>query len=144
MDTSSPLAPTPDASSGTGRAPLPDRVNAEPSIIKGLSYTESKWAIGLAFLLWFPVGGVVGLALQHLPVAVLIIATGPIATVWVAAGYLATMKRNRPDHYYVQLLKRRAARLGLLRSHFVAHAGAWDLGRALVPPQVAKRRNPLC
>lgn len=144
MDSSSPLAPPRETSVGPRHAPLPDRVNAEPAIIKGLSYTESKWVIGLAFLLWFPVGGVVGLALQHFPVAVLIIATGPIATVWVAAGYLATMKRNRPDHYYVQLLKRRAARLGLIRSHLVSHAGAWDLGRTLVPPQVAKRRNPLC
>jgi conjugative transfer region protein (TIGR03750 family) len=144
MDSSSPLAPLPETSVGPGRAPLPDRVNAEPAIIKGLSYTESKWAIGLAFLLWFPVGSVVGLALQHFPVAVLIIATGPIATVWVAAGYLATMKRNRPDHYYVQLLKRRASQLGLIRSHFVTHAGAWDLGRTFVPPRVAKRRNPSC
>ncbi|NMG30175.1 TIGR03750 family conjugal transfer protein [Aromatoleum evansii] len=144
MDSSSLLAPQPEISVGSGPAPLPDRVNAEPAIIKGLSYTESKWTISLAFLLWFPVGSVVGLALRHFPVAVLIIATGPIATVWLAAGYLATMKRNRPDHYYVQLLKRRAARLGLIRSHFVTHAGAWELGRTLEPPPVAKRRNPLC
>jgi conjugative transfer region protein (TIGR03750 family) len=144
MDSSSSLAPLAETSVGPGHAPLPDRVNAEPAIIKGLSYTESKWAIGLAFLLWFPVGSLLGLALHHLPVAVLVIATGSIATVWLAAGYLATMKRNRPDHYYVQLLKHRAARLGLIRSHFVTHAGTWDLGRSLIPPRVAKRRNPLC
>jgi conjugative transfer region protein (TIGR03750 family) len=144
MDSSSLPAPQPETSVGSGQAPLPDRVNAEPAIIKGLSYTESKWTIGLAFLLWFPVGSVVGLALQHFPVAVLIIATGPIATVWLAAGYLATMKRNRPDHYYVQLFMRRAARLHLIRSHFVTHAGAWELGRTLEPPRVVKRRKPLC
>lgn len=136
MDTSSPLAPPPEGSIGQpGRAPLPDHVNAEPAIIKGLSYTESKWAIGLAFLLWFPVGSLVGLALQNLPVAVLIIATGPIATIWLVAGQMAKLKRNRPDHYYVHLLLHAAAAMHLIRTAFVTHAGAWDMGRMLPPAQ---------
>lgn len=114
-------------------APLPDRVNTEPAIIKGLSSTESKWAIGLAFLLWFPVGSLVGLALRNLPIAVLIVATGPLATVWLAAGQMAKLKRNRPDHYYVHLLLHWAAALRLIRSDFVTHSGTWDIGRTLPP-----------
>lgn len=141
MDTSSPLASPPETTVAPGHAPLPDRVNAEPAIIKGLSYTESKWAIGLAFVLWFPVGGLVGLAVHHLPVAVLVMATGPIATVWIAAGQMAKLKRNRPDHYYVHLLLHAAAAAHLIRPAFVTYSGAWDMGRTLPPAQAQTSRR---
>ena len=139
MESASPMVHQ-DAPSGHSVAPIPDRVNAEPAIIKGLSLTESKWAIGLAVLLWLPVGGLVGLAVQQLPVALLIIATGPIATVWLAAGQMAKLKRNRPDHYYLHLLLHWAASARLIRSEFVTHSGAWDMGRTLLPARAPRSR----
>ena len=141
MESASPMVHQ-DAPSGPSTAPLPDRVNAEPPIIKGLSSTESKWAIGLAVLVWFPVGSLVGLVVHQLPVAVLIIATGPIATVWLAAGQMAKLKRNRPDHYYLHLLLHWAASVHLIRSGFVTHSGAWDIGRTLLPARAPRSSRP--
>ncbi|MCK0508628.1 TIGR03750 family conjugal transfer protein [Aromatoleum anaerobium] len=143
MEPSSPLA-QPDATFGAHGAPLPDRVNAEPAIIRGLSSTESVWVIGLAFLLWFPVSGVLGFAFRSLPMAVFVIVTGPLATAWLVSGQMATVKRNRPDYYYIHLALHRFASMHLIRSPFVTHSGAWEIGRTLPPVQDRKaRRRPL-
>lgn len=140
MEPSSPLAQH-DANLGAHGVPLPNRVNAEPAIVRGLSSTESVWVIGLAFLLWFPVSGVLGFAFRSLPMAVFVIVTGPLATAWLASGQMATVKRNRPDHYYIHLALHWFAAMHLIRSPFVAHSGAWDIGRTLPPVLDGKARR---
>ena len=37
-------------------APLVDRPNGEPPIVRGLTATELAWAAGLAFFCWLPAG----------------------------------------------------------------------------------------
>lgn len=140
MEPTGPMASRDPAAPGA-QAPLPDRVNAEPAIIRGLSSTESLWAIGLAFLLWLPVAGVVGLAVRNVPIAVLIIVAGPLATVWLASGQMAKLKRNRPDHYYIHLALHWAASMHLVRARFITHTGAWDIGRTLPPARVVTGRH---
>ena len=112
--------------------PLVDRVNNEPPILKGLSSTESLWAIGLAFALWLPLGALMGFVAASVAAGVLVTGGGALATVWLAAGQMQVLKRDRPDHYYIHRMHRLCARLGVARARFITHAGRWDLGRSLL------------
>jgi conjugative transfer region protein (TIGR03750 family) len=115
-------------------APCVDRVNVEPAILLGLSSSEAVWTIGVAFLIWAPVGLIAGLLAHSMAVGVLIATVTPLITVYVSAQKMAAVKRDRPDLYYLHLFRQTLARRGLRRSRFVIHAGGWDLGRALPPP----------
>ena len=95
--------------------PLVDRVNTEPPILKGLSSTESLWAIGLAFAVWVPIGALSGVLFSSL-----------------AAGRMQRVKRDRPDHYYIHLAQRWCVRYGVARARFITHVGRWDMGRSLL------------
>lgn len=119
-------------------APLTDRINAEPSILRGLSLSEAWLAIGVSFGVWIPVSLLIGLLMQHLPAAVIFMGAGPIFTVWALSGWLAQTKRNRPDYFYQHKFKRWMAAKGWWPSRFVHTNGAWDIGRSL--PAVSARR----
>ena len=122
-------------------APCIDRVNVEPAILLGLSSSEAVWTIAAAFVLWVPVGIVVGLATRIMAVGVLVATLMPLATVYLAALKMAAVKRDRPDLYYLHLFRQLLARRGLRRSRFIVHIGGWDLGRSFAAPAPARRRN---
>ena len=71
--------------------PLVDRVNTEPPILKGLSSTESLWAIGLAFAVWVPTGAITGALVSSLAVGVLVTGVGALAAVWLAAARMQSV-----------------------------------------------------
>ena len=112
-------------------APLVDRTNGEPPILRGLTSTESVWAIGAAFALWLFPGAVLGYLTGIPALGLLVCALFPLATVWLGAGALQKLKRERPAHYHVHLARLWLTRYLGRRQHFVAHRGPWDLGRSL-------------
>jgi conjugative transfer region protein (TIGR03750 family) len=83
----------------------------------------------------------IGLVLAFLfrtwQIFVLLGVIGPLVSVWVSAGFLASYKRNRPDHYYLHAFKWWRHRLGLGVAPFIHHNGAWEIGRSL-PPLIPK------
>jgi len=116
---------------GTENAPLTDRINNEPAILRGLSSSESLIAIIVAFLFWVPAGLLIGALLGRMPVAVIFMGAGPLISVWILSGWFQTVKRDRPDYYYQHLLKSRLAAYGLLQPRFCTQNGTWDLGRSM-------------
>jgi conjugative transfer region protein (TIGR03750 family) len=122
-------------------APLTDRVNNEPAILKGLSATETFYAALLFFPLWIVIGGFLAVVIGSWKVVMLCAVIGPMASVWVSAGFLAKLKRNRPDHYYLHAFGWWRHRFGLGRSPFIARHGAWDLGRSM--PLIAAKTQSL-
>ena len=76
-----------------------------------------------------------------LAIGVLVTGCGALATVWLAAGQMQALKRDRPDHFYIHLVHRWCARYGVARARFITHAGRWDLGRSLLhrAPRVKRR-----
>lgn len=126
-------------------APLTDRVNVEPPILRGMTESEAA-VIGLAALaVWLVVGTVLALVLglwQVLPAAAVF---GPLITLWKASSVLAKLKRNRPDGYYRQALVMDLAARGLAGQRFIRHSGYWSLGRALpfsLQPPKARTQAP--
>ena len=116
-------------------APLTDRVNSEPPILKGLSASETGYAALAFFPLWILIGGFFAYVFRHWQILMAMGVICPLASVWVSAGYLAKLKRNRPDHYYVHAFAWWRHRLGLGLAPFIALRGAWDLGRSM--PSIA-------
>lgn len=124
-------------------APLTDRVNVEPPILRGMTESEAA-AIGLAALaVWLVVGTVLALVVGLWQVLLAAAVFGPIVTLWKASTVLARIKRNRPDGYYRQALAMDLAARGLMRQRFIRHSGYWSLGRALPfslqPPKAPSR-----
>ena len=113
------------------RAPITDRVNAEPAILHGMSATEAK-AIGLVSLLLFAiVVGITFAATRRWQALLLLPIFGPALALWFGSQYLARIKRGRPDGYYSQAIHLWLAARGLARPHLITHDGAWSLGRRL-------------
>jgi len=126
-------------------APLTDRVNVEPPILRGMTESEAA-VIGLAaFAVWLLVGTVLALVVGLWQILLAAAVFGPIVTLWKASAVLARIKRNRPDGYYRQALVMDLAAYGLSRQRFIRHAGYWSLGRALSfslqPPAAPARRG---
>ncbi len=120
------------ANSHENEAPLTDRINAEPPILRGLSSSEALFAIMAAFAFWIPVGLVIGFIAGHMPISVIIMGFGSLGTVWLSSGWFQTVKRDRPDFYYQHQFKKWRTRFGL--SHrFLSQSGVWDLGRSMPP-----------
>lgn len=124
-------------------APLTDRVNVEPPILRGMTESEAA-VIGLAALaVWLVVGAVLALVVGLWQVLLAAAVFGPIVTLWKASAVLARIKRNRPDGYYRQALSLWLAAHGLARQRFIRHAGYWSLGRglpfSLQPPKAPSR-----
>jgi conjugative transfer region protein (TIGR03750 family) len=126
-------------------APLTDRINSEPPVLRGLSVTEVMIATALFFPVWLVIGLLAARLFSHWQILILLGIFGPLFSVWASAGLLASVKRNRPDHYYWQAWRWWLHRHGLWTVPFIAHRGAWDLGRSLPSPRPSawgSRRTP--
>ena len=127
----------------SSEAPLTDRVNGEPPILRGMTESEATM-IGLVSLVaWVAVGAVVAVVVGLWQIILVAAVFGPMLTLWKASSYLASLKRNRPDGYYWQALLLWLAKHGLAPQRFIRHAGYWSLGRDLpfsLQPPAAKGR----
>jgi conjugative transfer region protein (TIGR03750 family) len=112
-------------------APVTDRVNVEPSILNGMTFTEAKVIALASFGASLVIGGIIFAAtgLWHAPF--LLCVFGPMGTLWFASLYLQTIKRGRPDAYYTQAIHLWLVERSLAKPKFIRHDGYWDLGRSL-------------
>lgn len=111
--------------------PLADRVNVEPPIVGGMSHTELTLVAGSAFVVLF-VATAFGAWLTHAWVLMAVLPPGgTVVVIAIAARHMATLKRNRPDGYHAQWLRKRMARFGISRMRTIEHHGHWRLGRDL-------------
>ena len=135
-----------DDGSAADVAPLTDRVNSEPPVLRGLSITEVMIATALFFPVWLCIGFLAARLFHHWQIFILLGIFGPLVSVWASAGLLASIKRNRPDHYYWQAWLWWLHRHGLWTVPFISHHGAWDLGRSLPPARssASSRREQSC
>jgi conjugative transfer region protein (TIGR03750 family) len=122
-------------------APLTDRANSEPAILRGLTSTETSIAAIIAFVFWAFLGVLVALISKIWAIGVLIASLAPMLTVWVLAGWLASVKRDRPDSFYVHKFWEWRAKSGLAKSPFITHKGYWDIGREFDVARTKRKRK---
>jgi conjugative transfer region protein (TIGR03750 family) len=123
------------------RAPLTDLVNSEPPILNGLTSTEASYVAAAAFGSWLVVGGLVAWAVGFWQVILGLATFGPVVTVWLASQRFAVIKRDRPDGFYMQQVRRWLAKVGLRTSRLIDHHGYWSLGRSLPKPSQSNKRK---
>ena len=111
-------------------APFADRANGQPAILRGMTQSEVTLVALVAFPGWAVLGLLLGLVTRVWALAALVGAVGPMLTVWMLAGWLASKKLNRPDGYYVHQFKAWKAK-AFGKKLFITHAGHWSLGRSL-------------
>ena len=109
---------------------LADRVDIEPPIFKGCSSSELLAMLIGAVAVWIPLSLLLGLALGRITYSLAFLAVGVIGSVYCGAAFFQRVKRNRPDHYYVHVLKRRLHASGMWSFPLVWRSGHWDIGRS--------------
>lgn len=119
------------AESARTRAPVTDRVNAEPSVLNGMTVTEAKVIASVSLALFLVFGGLVLAFTRVWQVMLLLGLFGPVATLWFGSIYLQGIKRGRPDGYYSQAIHLWLAQRSLGKPKFIRHHGHWELGRTL-------------
>jgi conjugative transfer region protein (TIGR03750 family) len=117
------------------QAPLTDRANREPAILRGLTSSEAQLAIYIVMPIYTAIGLVVAVVTRICALGVLIASLAPMLTVWALAGWLAKVKRNKPDYYYQHRFNFWLAKNGLRKSRFIDHDGFWETGRDFPPPR---------
>lgn len=113
------------------RAPVTDRVNVEPAIIRGMTVTEAKVISLVTVPVFLLIGGVLLLLTGFWQFILVLGVAGPLVSLWYASGRLQQIKRNRPDGYYTQAIHLWLAKRGLTKNQFLSYHGQWDLGRSL-------------
>ena len=106
-----------------------DRLNSEPLIFRGCTYSELTAIVVLAVILWLPLSfvlaGLAGLLSMGLGLATL----GVLATVYLLAIGFQRLKRGRPFGYYQQRIVLFLHDTGLRPTPLIRRSGAWDIGR---------------
>lgn len=136
------LSDSDQAGNTRAAAPLTDRANREPAILRGLTSSEAQLAIYIVMPIYTAIGLVVAVVTRIWALGVLIASLAPMLTVWALAGWLAKVKRNKPDYYYQHRFNFWLAKNGLRKSRFIDHDGHWETGRSMPAPRAAAKARP--
>ncbi len=112
---------------------LADRLNAEPAIFRGCSSSELGMMVGVAIVVWLPLGFLLAWLMSAATMGFGIAGVGVVGSVVILATLFQRIKRNRPEGYYQQWLRMRLHSLGLGRAPWVLRSGTWDIGRTHAP-----------
>jgi len=108
---------------------LPDRLNAEPVVFRGLTNREIIGLAGFGLLLWMPVcafiGFLLGNAVLGMPMGVVVM----LLQVYIASIFLTRFKRGRPDNFHMDALAVWLQQKGIKSSGLLLYSGPWDVVR---------------
>ena len=110
---------------------LAERLNAEPIIFRGCTFSELGVITILSLLIWLPVSFTLAGLFGAITMGMGMAALGVIGTVYGAANGFQRIKRGRPDGYYQQRLVIFLHDTGLRRSSLIRRSGCWDIGRRM-------------
>ncbi len=106
-----------------------DRLNTEPLIFRGCSYSELSLLLLLCTLLWLPLGFVIGGMVGKVTMGLGFATLGTLGTVVLLATLLQQLKRGRPQGYYAQRVAVFLHDTGLRPTSLIRRSGYWDVGR---------------
>ncbi|MDH0513460.1 TIGR03750 family conjugal transfer protein [Comamonas terrigena] len=113
------------------RTPLTDRVNVEPAIINGMTSTEANYIAVVSFALSMLVGVALFIVTGFWPLLAVLGIGGPVLSLWYGSLYLQTLKRNRPDGFYVQATHIWLSKIGIIRCRFNRHDRFYEIGASI-------------
>jgi conjugative transfer region protein (TIGR03750 family) len=113
------------------RAPVTDRVNVEPAILRGMTISEAQIVASVSMVAFLLLGAILWRLTGFWQIVLILGIFGPSVCIWYASSYLAQVKLNRPDAYCTQAIHIWWAKLGVVSCKFTRHSGYWSLGRGL-------------
>lgn len=120
-------------------APLTDRVNAEPAIINGMSATEASYIGGASLAISVVLGGGLFFLTGYWHFIFVLGIALPMVTIWYSSFYLQSIKRSKPERWYVQAFRIYLARKGIVKSRYITHDGYMELGRRIDSDQFSQK-----
>jgi conjugative transfer region protein (TIGR03750 family) len=105
------------------------RLNAEPVLFRGCTYTELGVIVAAAILFWLPAAFALAGLLGRVSMGLGGAAIGVAGTVYWSAGLFQRIKRGRPEGYYQDRVALWLHDRGLRNSGYIRRSGAWDIGR---------------
>lgn len=108
---------------------LPDRLNSEPAVFKGCSIPELTAIAIIAAAFWLPTGLAIAALFRAITMGFGIAGIGVVVSTVVIASLFRRLKKNKPDGYYMLLVRFWLADKGLRRTPIIRRTGVWDLGR---------------
>ena len=108
---------------------LPDRLNSEPTVFKGCSIPELTAIAIIAAAFWLPTGLAIAALFRAITMGFGIAGIGVVVSTVVLASLFRRLKKNKPDGYYMLLVRFWLADKGLRRTPIIRRTGVWDLGR---------------
>jgi conjugative transfer region protein (TIGR03750 family) len=118
---------------------LPDRLNGEPVVYRGLTSSELGFLAAGSIAFWLPICLVVSTLSGFFMMGFGAAALFALATVWVTSGWLQAMKRGRPSGFHILQLELLLHDLKLRHTPYIRRSGPWDIRRSRYVPRVARR-----
>lgn len=109
---------------------IPSSVNSEAAVFRGCTATEMAYLIGVWFVFWFVVLGLVGYMMGFFVLAIGFSFILMIASAFISAMILQQMKSGKPDGYYMHLVIRVFQSIGFSGDKIIDHSGSWDTLRS--------------
>ncbi|WP_460207171.1 TIGR03750 family conjugal transfer protein [Klebsiella pneumoniae] len=108
---------------------LPERLNREPVVFRGLTVSELFCALLSGLVAGLLLGVLPTMALRQWPCIPAGGVTGAAFSVLYGGRWLMRLKRGRPDAWLYQMLESRLARYGLGHTRLVQHSAVWCIRR---------------
>lgn len=112
---------------------LPDRVNVEPTVFRGLTNSEMFLLGKLGLAIWMPLGLTICFFLDATLLGIGVGAILTLATLYFGGSYMQRKKRGKPVNYHARTMKIAFQDRGFGKAHFVRHNGPWSPTRTQRP-----------
>lgn len=109
---------------------LPDRVNVEPPVFRGLTNSEMFLLGKIGLAVWMPLGLIICFFLNATMLGIGAGAILTLATIFFGGGYLQRKKRGKPVNYHQRAMKIAFQDRGFGKANFIRHVGPWSAVRA--------------
>ena len=106
-----------------------DRLNTEPPILRGCTYTELTAIVVIAVIFWLPLSFLLADFAGQLSMGLGLATLGVLGTVFLMATWFQRIKRGRPFGYYQQKVVIFLHDSGLRPTPLIRRSGDWDIGR---------------
>ena len=110
---------------------LPDRLNREPTVYRGLTTSELLLAVLSGLIAGLIAGSVLAILAGSWPVIPTAMLLSAAFSVQAGGRWLARLRRGRPDCWLYQMLAAQLARYGLGEQRLVQHSAVWVIRRSL-------------
>ncbi len=109
---------------------LPFRLNEEPPVLRGCSFSEVGVIAGVSAAVFIPLWMIVGkifldFALMGIGVGMLSV----MGSVYFGTGYVQRKKRGLPAGYFPILLRQKFERMNLIKRRTIDDEYIWSVGR---------------